>query len=186
MFGRAVWIFGLGWLLCWAFVAEANPIQVELTLSLTDEREGMTSSLTPSTVQEQKSQSTTGTEVAVPGPSSFDAMDPRRLVRYFCRMWKEEEYNRMYWTMTPQYRASVSLEKFKSLFEADAERTGGLKDENIVIDDVDEGKFYIVTVDLRFNLIRTRDRRVKAVLEKGKNGYRIKSSGIIPLDLDDL
>ncbi len=186
MFERAVKVLGLGCLLCWSSVAETNPIQVELTLSVVDKREGMTSSLTTSTVQEQKVRSTVRPDVAELEPSAFDAMDPRRLIRYFCRMWKEEEYNRMYWTMTPQYRASVSLEKFKSLFEADAERTGGLKDENIVVDDVDEGKFYIVTVDLRFNLIRARDRRVKAVLEKGKNGYRIKSSGIIPLDLDDL
>ena len=32
--------------------------------------------------------------------------------------------------MTPKYRTSVSLKEFISLFEADAERTGGLKDEN--------------------------------------------------------
>lgn len=121
-----------------------------------------------------------------PEPPAADAADPRRLVRYFCRMWKDEEYEAMWWAMTPKYRKSVSLEKFRSLFEADAEQNGGLKDENIVLDDVDEGKEYVVTVDLRFNFVRARDRRVKAVLEKTKQGYRVKASGIIPLDLNDL
>lgn len=121
-----------------------------------------------------------------PEPPATDAADPRRLVRYFCRMWKDEEYEAMWWAMTPKYRNAVSLEKFTALFEDDAERTGGLKDENIVLDDVDEGKQYIVTVDLRFNFVRARDRRVKAVLEKTRQGYRIKESGILPVDLNDL
>ena len=121
-----------------------------------------------------------------PEPPATDAADPRRLVRYFCRMWKDEDYEAMWWAMTPKYRNAVSLEKFTALFEDDAERTGGLKDENIVLDDVDEGKQYIVTVDLRFNFVRARDRRVKAVLEKTRQGYRIKESGILPVDLNDL
>lgn len=121
-----------------------------------------------------------------PEPPEADAADPRRLVRYFCRMWKDEEYEAMWWAMTPKYRKATPLEKFAALFESDAERTGGLKDENIVLDDVDEGKEYVVTVDLRFNFVRARDRRVKAVLEKTKQGYRVKNSGIIPIDLNDL
>lgn len=119
-------------------------------------------------------------------PPQADAAEPRRLVRYFCKMWKDEEYEQMYFAMAKKYRDETTLEKFKSLFEDDAERTGGLKDENIVVDDVDEGKLYTVTVDLRFNFVKARDRRVKAVLEKTKSGYRIRQSGIVPLDLSDL
>lgn len=122
-----------------------------------------------------------------PEPSLSDASDPRKLVRHFCKMWKEENYDAMYWAMTPKYRQTVSFDKFKGLFESDAEMTGGLKDENIIIDDVDEGKVYIVTADLKFNFIRSKDRRVKVVLEKMANvGYRIRPSGILPVDFDDL
>ena len=186
MFKKIVWVLGLGVFSCWTSMAETQPVKVELTFSWADKNEGMPSSSTPLTGQGQETNSLGRIEVAVPEPPTFDAVDPRRLIRYFCRMWKEEEYERMYWAMTSKYRASVPLKKFTSLFEADAERTGGLKDENIVVEDVDEGKFYIVTVDLRFNLVRARGRRVKAVLEKGKDGYRIKASGIVPVDLDDL
>ena len=93
----------------------------------------------------------------------------------------------MWWTMTPKYRKAVPLKRFIALFEADAERTGGLKDENINVPDVDEGKFYTITVDLTFNFTQAKGRRVKAVLEKNpKTGYRIQESGIIPLDLNNL
>ena len=122
-----------------------------------------------------------------PEPKAMTSADPRKLVRYFCRQWKDENYEAMWWAMTPKYRTSVSLKKFISLFEADAERTGGLKDENITMPDVDEGKLYTVTVDLTFAFARAKGRRVKAVLEKNpKTGYRIRESGIIPLDLDNL
>lgn len=122
-----------------------------------------------------------------PEPTVTTSADPRKLVRYFCRQWKDENYEAMWWAMTPKYRKSVSLKKFISLFEADAERTGGLKDENITMPDVDEGKLCTVTVDLMFAFARAKGRRVKAVLEKNpKTGYRIRESGIIPLDFDNL
>lgn len=120
-----------------------------------------------------------------PEPSAEDAKEPRKLIRYFCRMWKEEEYEAMYWAMTSKFRKSMTLKKFTALFEDDAEITGGLKDENMVLRDDDEGKTYIVVVDLMFNNVRMKTRRVKAVLEKTKGGYRIKS-GLVPIDMSDL
>lgn len=174
-------------LLAWLFAGTVNAKTITITID--DEEslpapvlEASSPNVTPATVVPEPKK-----EVPPPEPSASDANDPRRLVRYFCRMWKEESYTNMYWAMTSKYRSEVPFEKFKGLFDDDAERTGGLKDENIVVDDVDKGKEYEVTVDLRFNFVKARDRRVKAVLEKSaKAGYRIKGSGIIPLDLDDL
>lgn len=120
-----------------------------------------------------------------PEPSAADAAEPRKLIRYFCRMWKEEEYEAMYWAMTPKYRSSMPLEKFQSRFEKDAELTGGLNDENMTLRDDDLGKTVTVVVDLTFNNKRMKARRVKTVLEKTKEGYRIKS-GLVPIDLKSL
>lgn len=119
-------------------------------------------------------------------PPSEDSSEPRRLIRYFCRLWKDEDYEKMYWSMTSKYRKGVSLEKFRNLFEEDAEVNGGLADENIVGKDLNKGKIYELTVELRYNNITARDKKVKAVLEKTTDGYRICDSGIIPLDLNDL
>ena len=127
--------------------------------------------------------------VAAPSlePSVEDAAEPRRLVRYFCKLWKDEDYERMWWVMTPAYRRGTSLEKFVKLFADDRERTGGIVDENIVTDDVERADgTVLVHVDLRYRFKRVGVRRLKAVFEKKKNLYRLRESGIIPLDLDDL
>ena len=122
-----------------------------------------------------------------PEPSVEDAAEPRRLVRYFCKLWKDEDYERMWWAMTPAYRRETTLEKFAKLFADDRERNGGIVDENIVTDDVERADgTVLVHVDVRYRFKRVGVHRLKAVLEKKKNLYRLRASGLIPLDLDDL
>ena len=120
-------------------------------------------------------------------PPVEDAAEPRRLVRYFCKLWKDEDYERMWWAMVPAYRRETTLEKFAKLFADDRERNGGIVDENIVTDDVERADgTVLVHVDVRYRFKRVGVRRLKAVLEKKKNMYRLRASGLIPPDLDDL
>jgi len=121
-----------------------------------------------------------------PEPSAEDAAEPRRLVRYFCKCWKDEDYERMWWAMTPKYRAEVPFKKFVKLFSEDKESNGGLADENIVLEDreLDDGAIQ-VAVDLRYRFKRARIKRVKAEVEKKGPAYRVRESGIIPFDMDD-
>lgn len=122
-----------------------------------------------------------------PEPSAEDAAEPRRLVRYFCKCWKDGDYERLWWAMTPQYRKKHPLKKFSKLFTEDKENNGGIVDENIILDDVELGDGGIqVTVDLRYRFKRVGVKRVKAIVEKNGPAYRMRESGIIPLDLDDL
>ena len=122
-----------------------------------------------------------------PEPPDADAAEPRRLVRYFCKCWKDEDYNRLWWAMTPQYRKNTPFRKFAKFFAEDKESNGGLVDENIVLSDVelDDGGVQ-VTVDLRYRFKRVPVKRVKAVVEKKGTVYRVRESGLIPIDLDDL
>ena len=122
-----------------------------------------------------------------PEPPVEDAAEPRRLVRYFCKCWKDEDYERLWWAMTPEYRKNTPFKKFSKLFKDNKEINGGVIDENIVVDDVqlDDGGIQ-VTVDLSYKFKRVGVRRVKAVVEKKGTVYRIRESGIIPLDMDDL
>lgn len=122
-----------------------------------------------------------------PEPPAADAAEPRRLVRYFCKVWKDKDWERLWWAMSPQYRKKVSLKKFKKLFESDAETNGGLLDENILetakTRDGNEG----VKLELIFKFPRAKHRFVTAVAERQPGGaFRIIDSPFIPLDLDDL
>lgn len=122
-----------------------------------------------------------------PEPPEADAAEPRRLVRYFCKAWKDKDYERMWWAMSPQYRKKVSLKKFKKIFEGDAESNGGLKDENIL----EEGKTRkgnnCVKTELIFKFPRARHRIVLAEVERQTGGaFRVVDSPFIPLDLEDL
>lgn len=122
-----------------------------------------------------------------PEPPAEDAAEPRRLVRYFCRAWKDNDYLRMWWAMSPMYRKQVSLKKFKKLFTSDKETNGGLVDENIIetakTKDGNEG----VKVELIFKFPRAQHRFVMAAAERQTGGaFRLVESPIIPLDLDDL
>ena len=121
-----------------------------------------------------------------PEPSAADAAEPRRLVRYFCKAWKDQEWERMWWAMNPQYRKKVSLKKFKKLFVDDAEGNGGLMDENVI----EEGKTNAgvgVKVELIFTFKNAKHRVVKAEVQRVPGGqYRLVDSPIIPMDMDDL
>ena len=122
-----------------------------------------------------------------PEPPAADAAEPRRLVRYFCKAWKDKDYERLWWAMSPQYRKKVSLKKLTKLFESDAELNGGLLDENILgtakTKDGNEG----VRLELIFKFPRAKHRLVMAVAERQPGGaFRIVDSPFIPQDLDDL
>ena len=120
-----------------------------------------------------------------PPPPAKDASEPKRLVRYFCRAWKDEDFKRMYGAMEPKYRKSVSFEAFQKLFESDAEMNNGLADENIAGGEEEDGAAIELTVALRFKNKRVQQRNVKALVIKTPDGFRLKSSPIIPLDLDN-
>lgn len=122
-----------------------------------------------------------------PEPSAADAAEPRRLVRYFCKAWKDKDYERLWWAMSKSYRKKVPLKKFKKLFVSDAETNGGLLDENILetakTRNGDEG----VKVELIFKFPKAKHRFVMAVAERQTGGaYRLIESPFIPLDLEDL
>jgi len=92
----------------------------------------------------------------------------------------------MYYSMTPAYRKKTTLEKFTALFEADAGINGGLDDENILSEEPGHRLGHVFAVDLKFKFNRAKNRVVQVILEKTKEGYRIKECGLIPLDMDDL
>jgi len=122
-----------------------------------------------------------------PEPPAAEAAEPRRLVRYFCKAWKDNDCERMWWAMSPKYRKKVSLKKFEKLFESDAELNGGLLDENVIetakTKDGNEG----VKVELVFKFPKAQHRFVMAVAERQSGGaFRLVDSPFIPKDLDDL
>jgi len=126
-------------------------------------------------------------EEPLPEPPAADAAEPRRLVRYFCKTWKDKDYERLWWAMSKSYRKKVSLKKFKKLFEDDAELNGGLLDENILeaskTRDGNEG----VKVELIFKFPKAKHKFVTAVAERQSGGaFRLIESPIIPINLDDL
>ena len=122
-----------------------------------------------------------------PEPPDADAAEPRRLVRYFCKSWKDKDYERMWWAMTPQYRKKVSLKKFKKLFESDEELNGGLRDENILEEGDTRKGGKSVKTELIFRFPRAKHRIVAAETVRQPGGaFRIGASPLIPLDLEDL
>ena len=122
-----------------------------------------------------------------PDPPTADAADARRLVRYFCKCWKDQDWERLWRSMSESYRKKVSLKKFKKLFVEDAETNGGLQDENILQTSETEKGNKGVKVELIFKFPKAQHRIVMAEVEKQSGGqYRIVSSPIIPLDMDDL
>ena len=122
-----------------------------------------------------------------PEPPAKEAAEPRRLVRYFCKAWKDKDYERLWWAMSSDYRNKVSLAKFKKLFVSDAEANGGLLDENILetgkTTDGNEG----VKVELIFKFPKAQHRFATAVAERQPGGqFRLVDSPFIPIDLDDI
>lgn len=128
--------------------------------------------------------------VNVPRPSREppmqEAAEPRRLVRYFCKAWKDEDWESLWWAMEPSYRSRVSLKAFEKFFLDDAEATGGLLDENILeVEKNDMGES--VKVELIFRYQRAKHRIVQAVVRRVPGGlYRVVPSAIIPVDFDDI
>lgn len=121
-----------------------------------------------------------------PEPPAAEAAEPRRLVRYFCKAWKDQDWERLWWSMEPSYRKKVALKKFTKIFADDAEATGGLKDENI-LETGTSGKGEFVRTELIFNFPRAKHRLVNAEVRRISGGqYRIVESPIIPVDFDDL
>ena len=123
---------------------------------------------------------------AYPPPPAKDAAEPKRLVRYFCKAWKDEDFNRMYGAMESKYRKATSFEKFKKLFADDAEMNDGLSDENISGSEDESGAAVQLSVSLQFKNKRVKPRSVKALVIKTPDGFRLRSSPLIPLDFDDL
>ena len=120
-----------------------------------------------------------------PPPPAKDASEPKRLVRYFCRAWKDEDFKRMYGAMDPKYRRDTTFAAFQKLFESDAEMNAGLADENIAGGEGEEGASIELSVTLRFKNKRVNPRVVKALVIKTPDGFRMQASPIIPLDLDN-
>lgn len=122
-----------------------------------------------------------------PEPPKAEAAEPRRLVRYFCKAWKDQDYERLWWAMSPRYRKKVSLKKFTKLFESDAELNGGLLDENILEVGKARNGNDAVKLELTFKFPRAKHRFVMAVVERQPGGqFRVVDSPFIPQDLDDL
>lgn len=121
-----------------------------------------------------------------PEPPDAEASEPKRIVRYFCKLWKDEEYEKMWWAMLPSYRQQKSLKAFTKLFEEDKEMTGGLSDENISQDESQDAVDVKLEVMLTFRNKRSKPKKVLAYVRKTPKGYRIVQSGIIPVDWDDL
>ena len=123
---------------------------------------------------------------AVPQPPTSDASEPKRIIRYFCKEWKDENYKAMYGAMTSEYREQISLESFKALFASDKESNGGLQDENIAKAEEPLGASIGLNVALSYRSVRARPKTVVAVVIKTPKGYRIAKSGIVPIDLNNL
>ncbi len=119
-------------------------------------------------------------------PPMQEATEPRRLVRYFCKAWKDEDWEGLWWAMEPSYRSRVPLKVFEKFFLDDAEVTGGLMDENILdVEKNDMGES--VKVELIFRRQRAKHRIVQATVRRVPGGlYRVAPSAIIPVDFDDI
>lgn len=123
---------------------------------------------------------------AFPEPPATDASEPHRIVRYFCRAWKDEDYKAMYGAMDKGYHKGKSFAAFETLFENDKEGSGGLKDENIDKTEAHEGAAVILKVELVYRSKRAKPKKVVAKVIKTPQGYRLIDCGLLPIDFNDL
>ena len=123
---------------------------------------------------------------AFPEPPATDASEPHRIVRYFCRSWKDEDYKSMYGAMDKGYRKKKPFPAFESLFENDKEGNGGLKDENIEKSEAAVGAAVTLKVELVYRSKRAKSKKVVAKVIKTPLGYRLIECGLLPIDLTDL
>ena len=122
-----------------------------------------------------------------PEPPAKEAADPRRLVRYFCNAWKDKDYERMWWAMSPEYRKKIPLKKFTRLFDSDAEMNGGLLDENVIETEKTRNGNEGVKVELIFRFPKAQHRFATVEAERQPGGaFRLTDSPFIPVDMDDL
>lgn len=119
-------------------------------------------------------------------PPATDASEPHRIVRYFCRAWKDEDYKAMYGAMDKGYRRGKPFTAFESLFEKDKDGSGGLKDENIDKTETPEGAAVTMKVELVYRSKRAKPKKVVAKAIKTPQGYRLIECGLLPIDLDNL
>lgn len=119
-------------------------------------------------------------------PPALEAAETRRLIHYFCRCWKDGDYQRMWWAMSPRYRLKAKYEEFCAVFAEDAKVNGGLMDENIGQNERHDDWGATLDVELRFKIRRAQPRKVKVSCERTENGYRISECGIIPVDMNNL
>ncbi len=113
-------------------------------------------------------------------PPESVLIDAKRYVHYFCECWKAEDYERMYYAMSPAYRTRVSYAEFAKRFTEHAEMTGGLSDERIKKDIliVPQGLELTVTLTFRWNTVP--ERTIKALIVQTAKGYRLEEAGLIP------
>jgi hypothetical protein len=121
-----------------------------------------------------------------PEPPTEDSTEPERLVRYFCKAWKNEDFNLMYGAMHTDYRDQVRFKEFKELFIKDNKRSGGLRDEKIPKNADALGGNITLIVHLHYNNKTAGVRKVKATLTKTPRGYRLIKSGILPVNFNNL
>ena len=155
---------------------------IQVTIDIAD---GVTPQ-TPVTNSATAGQVSQKAEEQLPLPSAEESATPRTLADYFCRMWRDEDYKAMYYCMSKGYRSQVEFAKFAALFALDAERTGGLDSGVFVAEDPDNAAGPLLLLDLKFMKKKMPTRRVKAVFEKTKDGYRLVKSGILPVDFSNL
>ncbi len=121
-----------------------------------------------------------------PLPPAEEAATPKALAVYFCRMWRAENFEAMYYCMSARYRTRVEFGKFMALFTSDAEKTGGLDSVVVVAEDPENAAGHLLLLDLKFMKKKMPPRRVTAVFEKTKDGFRLVKSGILPVDFTNL
>lgn len=119
-------------------------------------------------------------------PPTREAASPERLIHYFCKCWKDEDFESMYGALHKSYQQNISLDDFKALYAEDAEYNLGLKDEKIIGQVKDNGSVVEWKVELTFQSKRSKPRTVLAILRKTPDGFRMLESGIVPLDLNNL
>lgn len=119
-----------------------------------------------------------------PDPPDRETREPERLIRYFCKCWKDEEYKSMYGMLLPALRTELTYDAFQKRYVEDAGFNSGLKDEALLERTEDTGSEVAFKVRLTFQSSKAAPRTVVARLKKTSSGYRVMESGLIPLDLD--
>ncbi len=106
--------------------------------------------------------------------------DAKRFIHYFCECWKAEDFERMYYAMSPEYRATVPYATFAGRFADDKSFTGGLDDESIRGEPEKVPQGLGLQVTLTFLRKTVPARTITTLVTQTPDGYRIVESGLIP------